>query len=124
MVGRRAVFVPQPTKFSQCVPHRRLKLVLVCFFLGPIRHVESALELVGSFGHLVILIGCSATVTCWYGKAFHLMQAQNGCATWPSVWRVRATLDPDAADKKIGNSKQTKGLGRMTNKDLEKTGDW
>ncbi len=31
-VGRRAVFVRQPTKFSQCVPHCRLKLVLVGLF--------------------------------------------------------------------------------------------
>jgi len=33
-VGRQAVFVRRPIKFSQCVPHRRLKLVLVCFFPG------------------------------------------------------------------------------------------
>ncbi|ROJ30558.1 hypothetical protein DPX16_1537 [Anabarilius grahami] len=70
-VGRLAVFVRWPTKFSQYVPHRRLKLVLICFF-RPIRHVESASELVGLSGHLIILIGCSATATCWYGKAFHL----------------------------------------------------
>ncbi len=31
-VGHRAVFVRRPTKFSQCVPHRRLKLVFVGFF--------------------------------------------------------------------------------------------
>ncbi|ROL44290.1 hypothetical protein DPX16_8712 [Anabarilius grahami] len=30
-VGRRAVFVRRPTKFSQCVPYRRLKLVLISF---------------------------------------------------------------------------------------------
>ncbi len=34
-VGRRAVFFfCRPTKFSQCVPHHRPKLVLVCFFSG------------------------------------------------------------------------------------------
>ncbi|ROL52909.1 hypothetical protein DPX16_8472 [Anabarilius grahami] len=38
-----------------------------------------------SSGHLIIPIGCSATATCWYGKAFHLTQAQNGRATWPSA---------------------------------------
>ncbi|ROI16254.1 Transmembrane protein 44 [Anabarilius grahami] len=53
------------------------------FFL-PIRRVESASELVGQSGHLIILIGCSATATCWYGKAFLLTQAQNGRATWAS----------------------------------------
>ncbi|ROI15844.1 ATP-binding cassette sub-family B member 7, mitochondrial [Anabarilius grahami] len=73
-------------KFSQCVPHRRLKLVHVGFFFRPIRHVESASELVG---HLIILIGCSATATCWYGKAFLLMQAQNGRATWPLAVECR-----------------------------------
>ncbi|ROL29818.1 hypothetical protein DPX16_0875 [Anabarilius grahami] len=26
--------------------------------------------------HLIILIGRSATATCWYGKSFHLAQAQ------------------------------------------------
>ncbi|ROI16215.1 Nance-Horan syndrome protein [Anabarilius grahami] len=36
-----------------------------------------------SSGHLIILIGCSATATCWYGKAFLLTQAQNGRVTWP-----------------------------------------
>ncbi|ROL54865.1 hypothetical protein DPX16_23317 [Anabarilius grahami] len=40
----------------------------------PIRHVKSALELVGPSGHQIILIGCSDTATCW------------------------ATLDTDAAD--------------------------
>lgn len=57
-VGRREVFVCRPTKFSQCVLHCRLKLVLVCFF-RPIRYVESASELFGQLGHLIILIGCS-----------------------------------------------------------------
>ncbi|ROK35596.1 hypothetical protein DPX16_17339, partial [Anabarilius grahami] len=67
--------------FSECstlsaeVGHRLL-------FFWPIRHVESMLELVGQSGHLIILIGCSATATCWYGKAFLLTQAQNGRATW------------------------------------------
>lgn len=37
-VGRRAVFVRWLTKFSQCVLHRLLKLVLIGFF-QPIRHV-------------------------------------------------------------------------------------
>ncbi|ROL41174.1 NAD-dependent protein deacetylase sirtuin-3, mitochondrial [Anabarilius grahami] len=47
-------------------------------FFRPIRNVESA------SGHLIILIGCSDTATCWFGKAFHLTQAQNGRATWLS----------------------------------------
>ncbi|ROJ30513.1 hypothetical protein DPX16_2366 [Anabarilius grahami] len=50
----------------------------------PIRHVESPSELVSLLGHLIILIGCSATATCWFGQAFHLTQAQNGRATRPS----------------------------------------
>ncbi|ROL55402.1 Caldesmon [Anabarilius grahami] len=50
----------------------------------PIRHVESASKLVSQSGHLIILIGCSATATCWYGKAFLLTQEQNGPATWSS----------------------------------------
>ncbi|ROL45930.1 hypothetical protein DPX16_4744 [Anabarilius grahami] len=49
-----------------------------------IRHVELASELIGQSGHLIVLIGCSATTACWYGKAFLLMQTQNGHATWPS----------------------------------------
>ncbi|ROJ25261.1 hypothetical protein DPX16_20074 [Anabarilius grahami] len=48
-------------------------------------NVESASELVGPSGHLIILIGCSDNATCWFGKAFHLTQAQNGRATWPSA---------------------------------------
>ncbi|ROJ24376.1 hypothetical protein DPX16_21262 [Anabarilius grahami] len=40
-------------------------------------------------GHLIILIGCSATATCWFRKAFHLTQAQNGHATWPSAVKRR-----------------------------------
>ncbi|ROL49780.1 Glutamine-rich protein 2 [Anabarilius grahami] len=87
-----AVFVRQLTKFSQCVPHRRLKLVLVAFF-RPIRHVESVSELVGQTSHLIILIGCSATATCWYGKAFLLTQAQNGRATWPSSVGLKELKD-------------------------------
>lgn len=34
MVGRRAVFESRPTKSSQCVPHCRLKLVLVGFVMA------------------------------------------------------------------------------------------
>ncbi|ROL52122.1 Torsin-1B [Anabarilius grahami] len=98
-VGRRAVFVRRPTEFSQCVPHRRLKLVLVCFF-RPIRHVES--ELVGQSGHLISLIGCSATATCWYGKAFHLTQAQNRCATWPSGVERWFGLEADLNESLFG----------------------
>ncbi|ROK35663.1 hypothetical protein DPX16_17406 [Anabarilius grahami] len=70
---RQFLFVDRLSFLS--VPHRRLKLVLVGFF--------SASELVSPSGHLIILIGCSATATCWYGKAFHHTQAQNGHATWP-----------------------------------------
>ncbi|ROL55052.1 hypothetical protein DPX16_21113 [Anabarilius grahami] len=70
VVSHRAVFVRRLTTFSQCVPHRRLKLVLVAFFSAD---STSASEL----DHLIILIGCSATATCWFRKAFHLMQAQN-----------------------------------------------
>ncbi|ROL44343.1 Transmembrane protein 47 [Anabarilius grahami] len=67
-------------KSAEVGPHR--------LFFRPIRHVDSASELVGPSGHLIILIGCSATAICWYGKAFHLTQAQNGRATWLSVGLV------------------------------------
>ncbi|ROJ78818.1 hypothetical protein DPX16_15343 [Anabarilius grahami] len=97
-VGRRAVYVRRPTKFSQCVPHRRLKLVLDCFFSA-----DSTLELVGPSGHLIILTGSSATATCWYGKVFLLTQAQNGRPTWPSAVERRFGVSgqlwtSDAAD--------------------------
>ncbi len=94
-VGHRAVFVRRLTKFSQCVPRRWLKLVLVSFF-RTIRHVESASELVGQLGHLIILIGCSA------GEPVHEKGAERTCylaiGCRASAWCVRETLDRDAAD--------------------------
>ncbi len=91
----QAVFVRRPTKFSQCVPRRRLKLVLVCFFSA-----DSTCWIgVGarrSVGHLIILIGCSA------GEPVHKKGVERTCylavGCWASAWCVRATLNPDAAD--------------------------
>ncbi|ROJ30570.1 hypothetical protein DPX16_1549 [Anabarilius grahami] len=101
-VGRLAFFVRRPTKFSQCVPHRRLKLILVGFF-RPIRNVESASELVGPSGHLII--------PDWLFSYCHLLVRKGisshagpeltcylavGCLAL--VWCVRPTLDTGAAD--------------------------
>ncbi len=65
-------------------------------FFRPIRHVESASELVGQSGHLIILIGCSA------GEPVRKKGAERTCylaaRCRASAWWVRATLDPDAAD--------------------------
>ncbi|ROL03920.1 ATP-citrate synthase [Anabarilius grahami] len=95
----REVSVRRPTKFSQCVPHRWLRLVLVGFF-RPFRHVESLSELVGpsdhsdwlfSYCHLLIRKDISS-----YAGAERMCYLPVGRRTL--VWCVRATLDPDAAD--------------------------
>ncbi len=49
-VGYQAVFVGQPTKFSQCVPRRQAEVGPRHLFFRPIQHVESASELAKSVG--------------------------------------------------------------------------
>ncbi|ROL42467.1 Phosphatase and actin regulator 3 [Anabarilius grahami] len=91
----------RPTKFSQCVLHRRLKLVLVGFFsadskcligvgarrsVGPSDHSDWLF----SYCHLLVRKGISS-----HAGAERTCYLAIGCLA--SVWCVRPTVDTDAA---------------------------
>ncbi len=98
-VGRRAVFVRRRDFFFCFVSVFRTVgwSWSSSSFFWPIRHVESASELVGQSRHLIILIGRSA------GEPVHKKGAEWTCYLAVGyralAWCIRATsLDPDAAD--------------------------
>ncbi|ROL43328.1 TBC1 domain family member 15 [Anabarilius grahami] len=75
------------------------------FFFRPIRHVESASELVGQSAHLIVLIGCSTTATCWYRKAFWVSSIGLVCQGNFGPRRCRREPTPQSAFVATSSSK-------------------